>query len=151
MSKTPNPELSFDEFDEVNYPRPSETEFDEVVARRLSRREFLAGMLMLHSFPSVTLLISIFILLRSLGLYDTLIGVILVKASLELPFGVWMSEDKQLRELAYDSLAGFRRRGYLNPGYLDRLTDAHRDGHSAYYGVMIWVIMMLELWLQEHA
>ncbi|BCO30243.1 asparagine synthetase B [Thiohalobacter sp. COW1] len=68
-----------------------------------------------------------------------------------LPFGVWMSEDQQLRELAYDSLAGFRRRGYLNPGYLDRLTDAHRDGHSAYYGVMIWVIMMLELWLQEHA
>ncbi|RRQ22839.1 asparagine synthetase B family protein [Thiohalobacter thiocyanaticus] len=68
-----------------------------------------------------------------------------------LPFGIWMSEDKQLRELAYDSLAGFRQRGYLNPAYLDQLTDAHRDGHSAYYGVMIWVIMMLELWLQEHA
>lgn len=68
-----------------------------------------------------------------------------------LPFGVWMSEEKQLRELAYDSLAGFRQRGYLNPAYLDRLTDAHREGHSAYYGVMIWVIMMLELWLQEHA
>ena len=68
-----------------------------------------------------------------------------------LPFGVWMSEDGQLRELAYDSLAGFRRRGYLNPDYLDQLIDAHRSGNSAYYGVMIWVIMMLELWLQEHA
>lgn len=68
-----------------------------------------------------------------------------------LPFGIWMSEDRQLSELAHDSLAGFRQRGYLNPAYLDQLTSAHRDGHSAYYGVMIWVIMMLELWLQEHA
>lgn len=68
-----------------------------------------------------------------------------------LPFGIWMTEDKRLRELAYDSLASFRNRGYINPGYLDHLVQSHRDGHSAYYGVMIWVIMMLELWLQAHS
>jgi len=54
------------------------------------RRTFLAGVLLLHSFPSVTLLIATFIVLRSLGLYDQLIGVILVKAAFELPFGVWI-------------------------------------------------------------
>ncbi len=54
------------------------------------RKHFLGGVLLLHSFPSVTLLISIFIMLKSLGLYDTLIGVILVKASLEMPLGIWI-------------------------------------------------------------
>ena len=54
------------------------------------RAHFLGGVLILHAFPSVTLLISIFLMLRILGLYDTLLGVILVKASLELPLGIWV-------------------------------------------------------------
>ncbi|MDQ3400036.1 MAG: carbohydrate ABC transporter permease [Candidatus Limnocylindria bacterium] len=54
------------------------------------RRMFLGGVLLLHSFPSVTLLIATFIVLRQLGLYDRLLGVILVKAAFELPFGVWI-------------------------------------------------------------
>ncbi|HEX9437990.1 MAG TPA: carbohydrate ABC transporter permease [Candidatus Limnocylindria bacterium] len=54
------------------------------------RRPFLASVLLLHSFPSVTLLIALFVVLRSLGLYDRLVGVILVKAAFELPFGIWI-------------------------------------------------------------
>lgn len=54
------------------------------------RRMFLGGVLLLHSFPSVTLLIATFIVLRQLGLYDRLLGVILVKAAFELPFGIWI-------------------------------------------------------------
>jgi len=54
------------------------------------RSQFLGLVLLLHSFPSVTLIISIFLMLRMIGLYDTLIGVILVKAALELPFGIWI-------------------------------------------------------------
>ena len=54
------------------------------------RAQFLGLVLMLHSFPSVTLIISLFLMLRMVGLYDTLIGVILVKAALELPFGIWI-------------------------------------------------------------
>ena len=54
------------------------------------RAQYLGFVLLLHSFPSVTLIISIFLMLRMIGLYDTLIGVILVKASLELPFGIWI-------------------------------------------------------------
>jgi inositol-phosphate transport system permease protein len=54
------------------------------------RRLFLAGVLLLHSFPTVTLLIATFMILRSLGLYDQLLGVIIVKAAFELPFGVWI-------------------------------------------------------------
>ena len=54
------------------------------------RRYFLAGVLMLHAFPSVTLIIAIFLILQMVGLYNTLIGVILVKSTLELPLGIWI-------------------------------------------------------------
>lgn len=51
---------------------------------------FLGGVMVLHSFPTVTLLIAIFLILQYVGLYDTLLGVIMVKAALELPFGIWI-------------------------------------------------------------
>ena len=54
------------------------------------RRVFLSLTLVLHAFPAVTLLIAIFYVLLTLHLYDRLVGVILVKASLEMPLGVWM-------------------------------------------------------------
>lgn len=54
------------------------------------RRLFLMMTLILHAFPSVTLLIAIFYVLRALRLYDTLLGVALVKTALELPFGIWI-------------------------------------------------------------
>lgn len=54
------------------------------------RRVFLGSVLLLHSFPVVTLLIAEFIVLRQLGLYDQLLGVIVVKASFELPLGIWI-------------------------------------------------------------
>jgi inositol-phosphate transport system permease protein len=54
------------------------------------RAQILGTVLVLHSFPSVTLIIAIFLMLRILGLYDTLIGVILVTSSLQLPLGIWI-------------------------------------------------------------
>ncbi len=54
------------------------------------RRVYLGLVLVLHAFPAVSLLIAIFYILRLLGLFDTLAGVILVKASLELPLGIWL-------------------------------------------------------------
>lgn len=51
---------------------------------------FLGGVMVLHAFPTVTLLIATFLILQYIGLYDTLVGVIFVKAALELPFGIWI-------------------------------------------------------------
>jgi inositol-phosphate transport system permease protein len=51
---------------------------------------YLGLVLVLHAFPAVSLLIAIFYVLRLLGLFDTLTGVILVQASLLLPLGVWV-------------------------------------------------------------
>jgi len=66
-----------------------------------------------------------------------------------LPFGLWMQTHPELRELANDSLSALRKRGIIQPMYIDRLLDQHRVGHASYYGVMIWVLMMLEQWLQQ--
>ena len=55
-----------------------------------ARPVFLGALIVLHSFPTTTLIIAIFIVLQFLGLYDSLIGVILVKTALELPLGVWI-------------------------------------------------------------
>jgi asparagine synthase (glutamine-hydrolysing) len=67
-----------------------------------------------------------------------------------LPFGVWMAEHAGLRALAYDSLADFRKRGYLRKRYIEQIVREHQGSHAGYYGVMIWVIMMLEQWLVAH-
>jgi inositol-phosphate transport system permease protein len=54
------------------------------------RAAYLGLVLVLHAFPAVSLLIAIFYILRRLGLFDTLVGVILVKSTLELPLGIWL-------------------------------------------------------------
>ena len=41
-------------------------------------------------FPSVTLIIAIFLVLQMVGLYNSLIGVILVKAAIDMPLGIWL-------------------------------------------------------------
>ena len=67
-----------------------------------------------------------------------------------LPFCLWMQTHPELRALAYDSFSALRKRGIVQPMYIDHLLSQHRSGHASYYGVMIWVLMMLEQWLQQH-
>jgi asparagine synthase (glutamine-hydrolysing) len=66
-----------------------------------------------------------------------------------LPFGVWMRTHAQLKQLAHDSLATLRRRDLVRPDYLDELEKRHRDEHAPYFGEFIWVLMMLEQWLEN--
>ena len=54
------------------------------------RKSFLSLTLILHAFPSVTLLIGIFFVLNRLDLYNTLLGVGLVMVGFEMPFGIWL-------------------------------------------------------------
>ncbi len=66
----------------------------------LSRMEFrgrtkmMEFILALHAFPSIVLLIALFVLLNKLGLYGrgfiTLTGVMITKAALETPMGAWI-------------------------------------------------------------
>jgi len=51
---------------------------------------FLAGVMVLHAFPSITLIVAIFLVLQMVGLYNSLAGVILVKAAIAMPLGIWI-------------------------------------------------------------
>ncbi|NRB02732.1 MAG: PhoX family phosphatase [Rhodobacteraceae bacterium] len=53
MSVSKNTDLSFDDFDEVNNPRPDECDFDRVVEAAISRRGFLGGVLAMGSFATL--------------------------------------------------------------------------------------------------
>jgi len=66
-----------------------------------------------------------------------------------LPFGVWMRESPELHELAGDSLHDLRGRGIVRPDLLDDLLDVHLQEHAGYYGTLVWILMMLEQWLQR--
>lgn len=73
-----------------------EVVFSSLAGYSLSRYKFkmrsqlLALILILHSFPGITLLIALFYVLNVIGLYDTLVGVIIVKVALDLPLGIWI-------------------------------------------------------------
>ena len=67
-----------------------------------------------------------------------------------LPFGLWMERDAGLRAIALDSVRSFSKRGYMKPAYIDRLLAQHHSTHATYFGVMIWIVMMLERWLDAH-
>ncbi|MCD6705033.1 MAG: asparagine synthase-related protein [Thiobacillus sp.] len=69
-----------------------------------------------------------------------------------LPFGVWSTQYAPLGDLVGDSLSDFKKRGLIQPAYLDHMLAMQRGQHASYYGVMIWVVMMLEQWLtaNEH-
>ena len=54
------------------------------------RPSYLKGLLVLHAFPAMTLIIPIFLMMYWIGLLDTLTGVILIIAALELPFAIFV-------------------------------------------------------------
>jgi asparagine synthase (glutamine-hydrolysing) len=66
-----------------------------------------------------------------------------------MPFGPWLKSHPPLAELVNGSLDAFRRRGILQPGYIDAVRRSHHADHATYFGIMIWVIAMLECWLAE--
>ena len=67
-----------------------------------------------------------------------------------LPFGVWTRTHEGLRRLSEDSLRSLGTRGFFRPGFLRDALRLHREGHASYYGELVWILMVLELWLQAH-
>ncbi len=67
-----------------------------------------------------------------------------------LPFGVWLKECEPLREVVLPTLEAAKQRGVLRPDFIDEMSRLHREEHANYYGGMLWLIAMLELWLQAN-
>jgi asparagine synthase (glutamine-hydrolysing) len=67
-----------------------------------------------------------------------------------LPFGLWLQQSPELRELVLGNLADLRARHLVRDGFLDRLLDLHGADDARYYGVFVWVLAMLEQWFKAH-
>jgi asparagine synthase (glutamine-hydrolysing) len=68
-----------------------------------------------------------------------------------LPFGVWATRHAGLRALALDSLGSLAKRRIVRADFLDALVKTHLPQHPGYYGEMVWILMVLEQWLQARA
>ncbi len=71
------------------------------------RTSFLIALLVVQMIPAEALLIPLFLSVKRLGLYDQLLGLIVINVGLTLPFGIWMlrtfvaSVPKSLEEAAW--------------------------------------------------
>ncbi len=72
------------------------------------------------------------------------------KQGFGLPVGLWMADYAPLKALTDQNLNALRERGIVKTTYLDWLRAQHAGEHASYYGVMLWVFVMLEQWLQAH-
>ncbi len=63
-----------------------------------------------------------------------------------VPVGYWMLRDEGMKSLAtvLDEPQA-RQRGYFQPGFLSQIKELNRT-HPAYYGEVLWVALVLELW-----
>jgi asparagine synthase (glutamine-hydrolysing) len=68
-----------------------------------------------------------------------------------LPFGAWVSRHAGLQHLAKDSLGSLSTRGIVRPEFIRTLVTDLLPAHPGYYGEMVWILLMLEQWLQHHA
>ena len=73
------------------------------------------------------------------------------KQGFGLPFGVWMQTYQPLREMAYDNLLKLKSRGMVRPDFIDKAIEMHQSQHAAYYGELVWIFTVLELWMQGHS
>lgn len=72
------------------------------------------------------------------------------KHGFSLPFGLLLQVSPGLREQIYGSLSALRSRNIIRTDFIDRLLQLHGQDDAKYYGVFIWVLAMLEQWMQEH-
>lgn len=66
-----------------------------------------------------------------------------------LPYSVWVGEYKPLRDFTFDVLGSrkSRERGYFRRDLLEWLWQQYENVHRSYFGEVLWIFMMLELWL----
>lgn len=67
-----------------------------------------------------------------------------------LPFGIWMSKNADLQDMAYSSINRLKYYGYFRDDFLDQTIQLHKSGHAKYYGELIWILMILEHWMSSH-
>lgn len=67
-----------------------------------------------------------------------------------LPVGPWLASHAPLRDFAGTTLESLKQRGIFRREFIDELLSTYLPRHPGYYGTLVWVLMMLELWFQKH-
>ena len=68
-----------------------------------------------------------------------------------LPFGPWLVRDEALARFATTALERLAERGFIRRELVHDLFSTRLREHSGFYGEMVWVLMMLEHWLEQRA
>ena len=67
-----------------------------------------------------------------------------------LPFGEWLKKSPVMQEHIYDNLTTLKKRPYIKAEFIDHIIDIHRTKNSAsYYGTMVWILAVLNEWLES--
>lgn len=69
-----------------------------------------------------------------------------------LPIGLWLKTDPKLREMARQVLLDPRtyQRGYFRRALVERFFAELERDDTPYFGDLLWVFLMLELWHRRH-
>jgi len=69
-----------------------------------------------------------------------------------LPVSLWLKTDTNLSAFARDTLLSCKciQRGYFKKKAIENLFAKHGDDRTAYYGDIIWLFLILELWHKEY-
>jgi asparagine synthase (glutamine-hydrolysing) len=73
------------------------------------------------------------------------------KQGFGLPFGHWLSTNKQLKDMAYENVLGLSSAGFFKKEFLQNAIKLHQQGDAnSYYGELIWILSMLNMWIITH-
>jgi asparagine synthase (glutamine-hydrolysing) len=69
-----------------------------------------------------------------------------------LPIGIWLKTDPKLRAMAHDILLSptAYQRGYFRKEFIEKLMSNLEQDDTPYFGDLLWVFLMLELWHRKH-
>jgi asparagine synthase (glutamine-hydrolysing) len=67
-----------------------------------------------------------------------------------LPFGMWLGKHEGMKSQAMSALEDLKKRNIIRPAFIDDIRAKLAGADASYYGVMVWVLVMLELWMQAH-
>src|SRR5262249_14857019 len=66
-----------------------------------------------------------------------------------LPFGPWVVKHPALRTEVEDLLHSFAARKIVRQEFARNLVEFELGHHPAYFGEMVWLLAVLELWLSQ--
>ena len=73
-------------------------------------------------------------------------------SSIQFCIGMWLKTDPKVRAMAHDVLLSpvAYQRGYFRRQFIEKLIAKLDEDDTPYFGDLLWVFLMLELWQRRH-